>query len=138
MRIAGKVTNGNMPFMRAILHEIQSHEGKIVEVVVRLYKKKTTPKQLNYYFAAVIPAVDGWLRESGIVESKEDIHEYLMKCVGKYTTISHMPDGTIMEKRRSIRDLSTKECNEYVDLVKLWASERGVYIEDPYYTGEIK
>ncbi len=110
---------------------IARYEGKTVEVSVEEWQQKVTDKQLRHYFGYIVPAVEDWYRSNGDVYSKKQIHTILMNDVGKYTEAIVLPDGRVIEDRVSARTLTTKQWNEYLELLRQWGAENGVFIPLP-------
>jgi nitrite reductase/ring-hydroxylating ferredoxin subunit len=125
--INGKVTNAQL-----IVEEIKKHDGKTIQITVEEFNPQRSGQQNKYYWAVVIDAIWKWFKECGHPQSREDIHEYLWLKVCNWSKVMFDPDtGEYMEIRKSSTKASTKQWEENMEIIKQWASEKGIFIPDP-------
>jgi hypothetical protein len=122
-KFKGIPTNGvmsvnNLGQFTRYLHTL---EGKECEIVVKKWRRKRTLPQ-NAYFHGVVCLILGnhW---------GYDVDEAHSAICTEFLTVS--TDGK-PDYVRSTTDLDTAEFNDFLEVVKMWASkEFGVYIPDP-------
>src|SRR5262245_28512254 len=102
LEFSGIVTNGRLPpkVSEQIAAAIRRMEGKRLEVVLREPKRLGTPNQQRYYFAVVVDEIQQLFYQAGTVLTKDEVHDWLMKHVGKWFREVVTPDGEITQIRR--------------------------------------
>jgi hypothetical protein len=102
-------------------------------VVIRFERKssKRSSPQNRYYFGVVVKEITLRLRELGHTWIQdEDVHE-LMKLKFNYEQIVS-EHGEVMELPKSTAMLTKTQFAEYVDRIRMWASDfLGLEIPDP-------
>lgn len=119
----GHVKDGNLIVRdrETFLLHLQSPEGKIVEVIVRLYVRRRSQNQ-NAYLGGVVYK----LIADHTGSAAEEIHDACKLSFGPKKFISNLV-APVTTKR-----LDTTEFTEYIEKVRRWASEElGVVIPDP-------
>lgn len=140
MKFVGKINGFVFERQKQLIDSFRKFEGKKVEIEVKEYVKKPTDPQRAYYFAAMVTPIVLALREHGAVLDKDQVHDYLMRDIGKNTKIDVLPNGEIIEVRMSWKELdAAKKVSEYFEVIRAWAAETlNLILEDPYYTGVLK
>lgn len=105
-------------------HLSKFEEGTQIQILIEKRKRIRSQQQNRYYWGCVIDLLCegfGWLDPDG----PEEMHEYLkMKFLAKQR-------GPITTSRSSA-SLTTIEFEEYMSLVRSWASlEHSIYIPEP-------
>jgi len=99
---------------------VRSLDGKTVEIVLRLPKKGRSTQQNRYYFGVVVRLVS---ESTGY--TTDEAHDALR--------LMFLSDNSrAIPTIRSTTALSTKEFEEYIEKIKVWAAETlNCYIPDP-------
>ena len=122
MKHKGRVENGLLILFDKKLFNIylKTFEGKHVDLIIKLPSKDRSHQQNRYYWGVIVDIVG---KELGY--SPDETHEafkikFLLDRRGKIPTI------------RSTATLTTKEFEEYLENIKMWASEfLGIVLPDP-------
>ncbi len=110
---------------------LKAHEGKKVRVTIEEYKKKRSSDQNAFYWGVVIPLVIEMFLDNGQPMSIEDTHTFLKEQVGKLYKQVNEPSGSISTITRSSTDLNTKEWEDYITCIRVWAAQWGKIIPLP-------
>jgi len=102
-----------------------------VSIRVEPYKDTATTRQKRYYFGVIVKIMQAYEMEMGNPMTAKSVHFHLKRDVGKLTRFENSFDGTVTELVKSLKELSTKEIEDYFEIVRIWASEQGVYIPLP-------
>jgi hypothetical protein len=136
MIFAAKIQNSKiMPSEMALYFtQITKHEGKEVEITLSEKKQTRTTKQNRYYFGVVVYLIRDRLEELGYRKSDldesgvpakltaDDVHEMLKRMFNRADVIS--PDAEVIGTTiKSTKELSTKEMNDYISQVVVWAAQ---------------
>lgn len=138
LKYFGKVKDGKLViFSRAeMAKEIESVGDAFVEIIIKGAGKRSK-LQNAYYWGAMLPIVREGLKDIGIDMSKEQSHELLKFKFLKREFITS--DGDILQSIGSTTELSTKEFNEYIESIQIWAAKYlSVIIPDPNQQTEIE
>jgi len=127
------VVGGKVQGLGEFLHRLN---GQKITITLEPYKKKRSGAQNRYYWSVVIGTVRQFINDYGNDFSPDDVHEYLMEHVGGYTQIVPMmykgkATDKMLTRRKSSTKLTTKEWDEYMQKIYVWASERNIYIPEP-------
>lgn len=112
------------------LTALATNTGKDVKITVERGRKRSL-NQNSYYFGVVVPAVQDMLIEYGNDVDTEETHSFLKEHVGKLVSAVTDKRGRRMAIVKSSTALSSKEWEEYMERIKRWAAQEGVYIPDP-------
>lgn len=116
----------------AVREAVSEARGERLKLTLGKAKKYSSDPQRRYYFAVIIPRIQGLLLTGGGKFVDEDeLHDYLMWNVGKWTSTREGVRGEKMLVRRSYMDLSTIEAEEHHTKCRKWAAERGLDIPEP-------
>lgn len=140
--VIGYVQNGkiNLPaqFRDWVL---KAFDGKEIRVIVKEYRMVRSTRQNAYYWGVVIPHMvagfvslgNNWLNPQN-KEHQEMVHEILKDrflANGQEVVIGN----EVVKTRPTTTEADTKEMNEFIERIKLFANETmGIIIPDP---GEI-
>ena len=120
----GKIINGKIELLRQMEFEVLKKRLEGFEIALTLQRrpKKRTNRHNSFYFAAIVE-----LLASELGNSVKETHGILKRelLVAK----THLK-GEEQEYILSTRDFTTEEFNLFIDQVKRWAAEQGVYIPD--------
>lgn len=106
--------------------------GQRLKLTVGKAKKYSSDPQRRYYWAVIIPRIQGlFLSNGGQYIDEQDLHSWLMWNVGGWTRERKGVRGEKILVRRSYTDLSTLEAEEHHTKCRLWAAERGLDIPEP-------
>jgi len=105
------VVNNLEDFKRWLFHL----EGKEIETIVRVRKRRRSNKQNAYYHAVVVLMI---AYEMGI--SDEEAHDFLKAKFNKKTIVVKEKEYEVI---RSTTDLSTIEMEDFLEQVRRWAAE---------------
>jgi hypothetical protein len=125
--------NGKLPdaMRREIANVIYRLGGKKVTVTVKETPKARSNNQNSYYWGICIPICTQIMRDAGNAVSEEDVHAFLKEHVGGLVTLFITPKGQRKAVVRSSASLGTKEFEEYLEKVRMWALEENVIIPLP-------
>lgn len=129
----GKVIGGypEASAWRPLLALLRRLEGQQVSITVRLRKKPRSIKQNKYYFGCVVPLVCEFMRDFGNEIGEDEAHEYLKEHVGKLVKVVISPSGVRSRIVRSSADLSSSEWEDYMQNIRKWAADFGLFIPLP-------
>lgn len=128
------VSNGRVPMdiSLAVKDAVAEATGQRLKLTLGKAKKFSSDPQRAYYFAVIIPRIQGLLMSAGGKWiDEEDLHSWLMWNVGKWVKERSGVRGEKMQVRRSYNDLSTVEAEEHHTKCRQWAAERGLDIPEP-------
>lgn len=128
------ISEGKVPpdISVAVRDAVAAAKGERLKLTLGKAKKFSSDPQRAYYFAVIIPRIQGLLlTRGGKYIDDDEIHDYLMWNVGKWTKNRDMGNGEKMMVRRSYTDLSTVEAEEHHLKCRAWAAERGCDIPEP-------
>ena len=119
VRHAGTVKEGQLVLAdpSAWRTAVARHEGRQVFVTVVRQQHLRTMPQNRYYHGVVVDSIAGY-----IGESREDTHELLKEKFLPRRRVELL-GGQFLEMPPSTRHLSVEAFSEYVEQIKLWASE---------------
>ena len=121
MKFNGKVTNKTLNIWAKNLYEkrLEKLENKEVTVEIMEKKEKRSNPQNKYYWAILNFIQD----ETG--NSREDLHSFF-----KSLYLSHQKNvlGVEFDAYISTTKLKTKEFSEYIEKIRLYMGEFGIYI----------
>jgi len=100
---------------------------KVWSVEIKEYKKNRSQEQNAYYWGAVLPTIQAYIRDSrGENYSTDDIHEwYRDEFLPKRTIVIK---GVTKVTRPSTAKLNTKKFADYLELVMHHCAENGIVI----------
>jgi len=99
-------------------------EGKVVEVVVREAKNIRSLNQNAYYWGVVIKMISD---ETGY--SAQEVHDILR---GLFLSSEVKIAGKIVTVVKSTTDLNTKQFEDYLSEIRMWASkELSLFVPNP-------
>lgn len=107
-------------------------EGKRVVISVAESKRKRSNSQNAFWWGVCIPIIRSWFADHGYNFDAEEVHDWLVRRVWKFTEVVVMPDGEAFERRLSSTKLSTMEWESKIDLVRQWGAEHGLNIPFPH------
>ena len=126
--------NGRVPehISKAVRDAVNNAGGIRLKLTLGKAKKYSSEPQRRYYWAVIIPHIQGLLLTSGgQYIDEQDLHSYLMWNVGGWTAERRGVRGEKILVRRSYTDLSTVEAEEHHLKCRKWAAERGLDIPEP-------
>lgn len=110
--------------------------GKDVRVRLIRPKLRRTPEQNAYLWGVVYPDILVGLRtlaesvgERAVFTDEDELHQAMKWAFLRKTYV--LPGAGNVEAMPRSSMLSTGEFSEYVDKVKRWAGERGIYVRAP-------
>ena len=127
----GKVTGGIFFHQSSVTKDIAKLEGKTIEVTVGEYKNKASNKQKRYYWGVVVPHVINMFKTHGTQVDKDETHEYLKKNIGRMFVLKRDLEGNKCVIATSIARLTTSGMEDYLEKIRVWASEFGYEIPLP-------
>lgn len=97
-------------------------DGKRVRI--ELSPVKNTLPQQKYYFSVIVKMFMLKSLDDGEVYNEEQMHDVMMRHpeIGNYEIKRTMPDGMVMTTRRSYKDLSTEESEQYHERCRAFAA----------------
>tara|TARA_B110000908_G_C10170548_1_gene410605 strand:- start:14 stop:412 length:399 start_codon:yes stop_codon:yes gene_type:complete len=105
--------------------DVCRYEDKIVEVTIKEYKPKRSNQLNQYYWGVVVKLISEYTGYT-----KEETHELLKQTFLKKKILI---DDEWYDTTDSTTKLNNKEMLEFIDEVKIWASQTlNVYIPDPH------
>ena len=110
---------------------IRSLAGKRVRISVKLYQKKRSTSQNNFYWSQIVPRVTAMFREYGNYVDDDDCHEFLKMRVGKLAQVIVLPNGEVVKGLGSTTKLSTMEFEAYLERIRAWAAPLGLVLPFP-------
>lgn len=99
----------------------QRREGSRVRVEVGPVKN-TSPQQ-RYYFRTIVKTFQQCLLDDGEALNLEDVHDLMMREIGGFERVVEWPNGRQVKARRSLKDLSTVETEDYHERCRAHAAE---------------
>ena len=113
---------------------LKQFAGKSVKVTVEKWKKQRSLNQNNYYWGCVLSCVIDGMVGVGYPRSVLStilVHDFLKaKFVNK--EVVNEQTGEVISMIGSTSELSTTNMIDYIDDIKIWASEfLGIYIPEP-------
>lgn len=128
------VSTGRVPesISIAVRDAVKNAQGQRLKLSLGKAKKFSSDPQRQYYFAVIIPRIQGlFLTGGGKWIDEDDLHSWLMWNVGKWTKERPGVNGEKILVRRSYNDLSTVEAEVHHTKCRQWAAERGLDIPEP-------
>lgn len=127
IKIKSFVKNGILINNRdAINTAVKTFEGKHVNVIIEIQKKKRSNDQNAYLWGVCYELVRLGLKDMGELWSTNDVHIYFKD---KFLKV-RQPSG--LDKVLSTTELSTVQFNEYVEQIQIFCAEHlGIIIPDP-------
>ena len=128
------VSEGRVPesISRAVRDAVLAARGESLKLTLAKARKLSSDPQRKYYWAVIIPRIQGLLlTRGGKYIDEDDIHAYMMRHVSKWLKERDIGGGEKMEVRRSYNDLSTAEAEEHHTKCRAWAAQRGCDIPEP-------
>ena len=117
---------------RQIADAIRANTGKNLVLTLQVAKKYSSDPQRQYYFAVIVEQIAAMFQHfTGYYWDKEETHEWLMENVGEYFEIRNDIKGKPRRIRRSYKDLSTIEAEEYHMKCRAFAAQYQVDILEP-------
>tara|TARA_B100000768_G_C11195976_1_gene339498 strand:- start:255 stop:653 length:399 start_codon:yes stop_codon:yes gene_type:complete len=105
--------------------DICRYEDKTVEVTIKEYKPKRSNQLNQYYWGVVVKIISDYTGYT-----KEETHELLKQTFLKKKILI---DDEWYDTTESTTKMNNKEMLEFIDEVKMWASQTlSVYIPDPH------
>lgn len=114
----------------SIKNLLKMYDGKKVSIAITEHKKKRSVNQNAFYWGVLLPAVRLWLYEQGINFDAEETHEFVVRHIWKHTELINL-DENLYERRLSSKNLNTMEWEQYMDLTRQWAAEKGFELPFP-------
>ena len=115
----------NFDDIERLNQDICRYEDKIVEVTIKEYKPKRSNQLNQYYWGVVVKLISEYTGYT-----KEETHELLKQTFLKKKILI---DDEWYDTTDSTTKLNNKEMLEFIDEVKIWASQTlNVYIPDPH------
>lgn len=134
-RFISKVSNGKLEkgVSNLIRQHIEQCEGKVIEIQIKMHRKKMSGKQFNYFWGVVFPAIREIYSEKGYgtEELRKDSLYEALKIMGGVTELVPGMDGEMIEIPGSLTDLDSKEGTDFIEFCRRLAAEHGVLIPDP-------
>ncbi|MDR6734222.1 hypothetical protein [Sphingobacterium sp. 2149] len=126
-----KIRNKN-----ALVLDLQSLEGKEIEIRISKKKKTRSNEQNRYYWGVVVPIVKQGLIDAGYsrekINNSEVIHELLKSMFCPKEELINEDTGEILFLPPTTTSNSTSQMMDYFEDIKRWCAENiGVYIPDP-------
>lgn len=116
---------------------LKARAGHEIHFVIEDPKRYSTNPQRQYYFGVIVTAFQEYFAAAGQWYDKEDLHDMMMKEVGKLWIEEPNPfTETIDKKRRSYNSLSTTEAENYHTQCRAEAARRGFDIPEPNEIGQ--
>lgn len=129
-----KVTKGKISLPDADRQEIaqvmQRMEGKFVCMTLAESKKPRSVKQNAFYWGSIVPAVHVIFESAGNNMHEDEVHEYLKEHVGKLVKFIRL-NGENYKVVMSSTKLNTMQWEEYMDKIRVWASENELQLPYP-------
>ena len=96
---------------------LQATEDKLISITYQAVKPTRSLLQNKYYWGVVIKMLS---EEIGY--APDLMHKYMKQSfIQKYTEIFGMPDGGQCEEDGSTASLTTKEFDDYIYSIRIWA-----------------
>jgi len=119
-----------------LLLDLQSLEGKEIEIKISKKKKTRSNLQNRYYWGCVIPIVKQGLIDAGYerekINNSDIVHEFLKSMFCPKVEVANEDTGEILELPPTTTNNSTIQMMEYFEDIKRWSAEfLGVTIPDP-------
>lgn len=126
MKTYGNIINGKLEIDKdEFIENIKNMKDGRIILEIKPYKNNISNKQRNYYWGVVIELL---AQETG--EAVEDIHEVMKSKFIPSKTITIFLEE--IKQRKSITKLNTKEMEDYMSKIRVWASQfLSCYIPDP-------
>lgn len=109
---------------------IKAHAGEIIELSIKLKKKKRSNNQNAYYWGCVVGPITQRFVELGNDFDENDTHEFLKS---KFSTKQvEIIDGHYIDMPTSTTKMDTKDFMIYLEKIQQFASQLlDLYIADP-------
>lgn len=134
MELVTQITNaGHLPRAERLRFDdtIRGLAGKRVRINVKLYQKKRSTSQNNFYWSQIVPRVTAMFREYGNYVDDEDTHEFLKMRVGKLAQVIVLPSNEVVKGLGSTTKLSTMEFEAYLERIRAWVAPWGLVLPFP-------
>lgn len=133
MEYLGPVKDGVLPrnVREAIAMLMRGMEGKIVKVAVSEHKARRSGSQNAYHWSVIVPHWKALFKDAGELLDNEEVHNYLVRHVGKLDRTVVGPDGAVHQVTPSTSDLDTKEFTEFLETCRRVALSYGCDIPPP-------
>jgi hypothetical protein len=133
LELCAKIENGHFPMQTRlqISDAMRRMEGKRLGIKLYVPKNASSSPQKRYYFGVIVEAIRHMFYEAGTVTTKDEMHEWLKRHVGKLLKQIKTPDGEITYVTESYRKLTTEQAEQYHAQCRQWAAERGLDIREP-------
>lgn len=99
-------------------------EGKEVEFTISVKTTKKSYNQLKYYWGVIVTIIS---KDSG--NSPDVVHKYLKKTY--LSKIINVLDDGRMVQLDSIMKITTKQMNDYIDMIIVGEAEKGIVLPYP-------
>lgn len=136
VRHTGKVQRGKLILdNRELFHwDIENHEGKNVELILKGVKNTRSLRMNNYYFGVVIKSLADHFNKEQTFNRKvniDEVHELMkMKFLG--TIVWNLPNGEEIESVEMSKNLDNVEFIAYFENIIVWSAEMfGLTIPKP-------
>jgi hypothetical protein len=110
---------------------LQDREGKPLRITIEEQTKKRSDYQNAYYWGCVLPAVMETYNKAVPEKDRLDIEDTHELCKREFNFRYIETKSGQSKLGRSTASLSTIQFGEYLDRIKHWGDENGVYIPDP-------
>jgi hypothetical protein len=126
------VQNGLIP--RHVSEKIRDlfrrNEGRMLTISVERYRRQRSNNQNRYYWGCVVPHIIRMFEEAGSIVTPDEVHDFLRH---ELKLIRHVTDpaGEVHSIIRSSSDLDTREWEDWMERIRVWAAERGTQIPLP-------
>ena len=128
LNLIALVKNGKFSFsenQRAKLNKmIQSKEGKVAQLTIGDIEKSRSGQQNKYYWGVVLELIAD---HTGAHEN--ELHEYFIKEYSPKITVEVL--GKVITRPKRTPEMTTVEFSEYIERIRVEASELQIVIPDP-------
>lgn len=116
---------------QGLIDWIKSLAGKDVVLDVSVHKRKGSRKTHAYYRGYVLPEIHQFYKRHGNEISIEEVHEMMKFRFMLREKIDPDTGELLGQYIPSSADFLQEEWNEYLEQIKRWAAEMGLYLLDP-------
>ncbi|TAK97730.1 MAG: hypothetical protein EPO08_20840 [Rhodospirillaceae bacterium] len=134
-QFVSQVTGGKLenPVARAgIADALKRLEGRKAKVTVEEYKKTRSNNQSRFYRGVIVPAIRDWLIDQGWNLSLDEVHDFLVREVWKFTKYETLPDGTSVEVRKSSTEADTALWEQFQTITRERFARMGLQLPFPH------
>lgn len=126
-----KIRNRN-----ALVLDLESLDGKEVEIKISRKKKTRSNNQNRYYWGVVIPVIKQGLIDAGfnrsIVNDSNLVHEFLKNMFCPKIELVNEDTGEVLTLPPTTTSNTTTQMMEYFQDIQIWAAEKlGISVPDP-------